>query len=85
MKRFDVEASTTSSGSATTAARAGRNKLSKYVNSTIDSTIDNEEKVVMIGRGGKTKITGLGIGFWLWLGSGTALCSFFLQNPMSIS
>lgn len=65
MKGFGVGASTTSGGSATTAAGAERNESTKYVNNTSNSsdrTIDNKEEVAMIGRGERMEITGLGVG-----------------------
>lgn len=61
MKGFGVEASTTCGGSTTRAAGAERNESTKYVNNTYhpsDRTIDSEDDVAMIGRGGRMKITG---------------------------
>lgn len=65
MKGLGVGASTTSGGSATTAAGAERNESTKYVNNTSNSsdrTIDNKEEVAMIGRGKRMKITRWGVG-----------------------
>lgn len=65
MKGLGVGASTTSGGSATTAAGAERNESTKYVNNTSNSsdrTIDNKEEVAMIGRGERMKITRWGVG-----------------------
>ena len=80
MKGFGVGASTTSGGSSTTVVGAERNESSKYVNNTSDPsdrTIANEEEVAMIGRGGRMKTTGWGVGLaafsimmGMWMGIG---------------